>query len=153
MITILACSVCPFVRPSVPTLFLYLSILIIVQTFKVCLVIDELFNVPSKIIHVRSDIKLADEFQKMEEHFQRFGSPVMMGGDMDASSKGVFGTLSSADGKDKKLLILDPHYWGKEVKVEKLISDGWAKWVNCEDFLDSSFYNLCLPQIDCRRKS
>ncbi len=45
-------------------------------------------------------------FSQLEEHFEKFGSPVMMGGDHDASSKGILGTCASTDKKDCFLLVL-----------------------------------------------
>jgi hypothetical protein len=75
----------------------------------------------------------------------------MMGGDEDASSKGIFGiatsTTEAGDNKDY-LLVLDPHYYGSPLKdCTKLFRDNWVYWKPLEDLLDSSFYNLCLPQI------
>ena len=70
----------------------------------------------------------------------------MMGGDQDASSKGVFGVTSNEEGQDF-LLIIDPHYYGKDLKdVQQLYKDNWVQWKPVDDFMQSSFYNLCLPQ-------
>ena len=69
----------------------------------------------------------------------------MMGGDQDASSKGVFGAIKAKDGREF-LLIVDPHYYGKSAVLSKLYKDSWIFWKPVEDFSDSSFYNLCLPQ-------
>ena len=69
-----------------------------------------------------------------------------MGGDQDASSKGVFGVATNRDGRDY-LLIIDPHYYGKDLKnIKDLHKDGWVQWKPVDDFVHSSFYNLCLPQ-------
>jgi hypothetical protein len=101
--------------------------------------------VPSKILHVLSGKRLEQDFQKISDHFKAFGSPIMMGGDIDASSKGIFGTCIDKKG-DKYLLVVDPHFFGKEASPEKLIERGWVLWKKLDSFLDSSFYNLCLPQ-------
>ena len=93
--------------------------------------------------------QLADHFQTLEDHFSKFGSPVMMGGDRDASSKGIFGTMTSTGG-DKFLLVVDPHYWGKRVEDAVLYERNWVSWRRLDEFMESSFYNLCLPQIKKR---
>ena len=60
-----------------------------------CLILDYLYDVPCKIIHapaVETNGKLQHTLLKhvddVKNHFKKFGSPVMMGGDVDASSKG-----------------------------------------------------------------
>ncbi len=50
--------------------------------------LDQLYEVPSKLVHVRSSESVSDHFEQLEDHFISKGSPVMMGGDVDASSKG-----------------------------------------------------------------
>ena len=60
-----------------------------------CLILDFLYDVPSKIIHAPA-IEINGKLQHgivthvdaLRNHFQNFGSPIMMGGDVDASSKG-----------------------------------------------------------------
>ena len=110
------------------------------------MVIDSIYDIPSKIIHVASGKQLADHFETLENHFSKFGSPVMMGGDRDASSKGIFGTMTSKNG-DKFLLVVDPHYWGKKVEEKTLYERNWISWKRLDEFMESSFYNLCLPQV------
>ena len=67
----------------------------------------------------------------------------------DASSKGIFGACQTDS--SKYFLVLDPHFVLSKnteiLKNENLIEQGWAKWVQLQDFSSSSFYNLCLPQI------
>ena len=60
-----------------------------------CLILDCLYDVPCKIIHATSNSKkgnvqhgLGSHVDSLQSHFRDFGSPVMMGGDVDASSKG-----------------------------------------------------------------
>ena len=60
-----------------------------------CLILDYLYDVPCKIVHapaVETNGKLQHTLSKhvddVKNHFKKFGSPVMMGGDVDASSKG-----------------------------------------------------------------
>ncbi|KAH9634593.1 hypothetical protein HF086_006218 [Spodoptera exigua] len=46
----------------------------------------------------------------------------------------------------------DPHYVGKEQTKEFLFHKGWVKWQQLTDFIDTSFYNLCLPQVKAKCK-
>lgn len=67
-----------------------------------------------------------------------------MGGNCDASAKMITGVHVS----DKfKLLIVDPHYQGTPKDANELIEQGYVRWYDEEDFLENSFYNLCLPKI------
>ncbi|XP_023954469.2 ufm1-specific protease 2 [Bicyclus anynana] len=118
-----------------------------IGSFEVCLVLDKLYDIPSKIIHhhVNKGDSLENILESLCNHFENFGSPIMMGGDVDCSSKGVMGV--HVDGINSKLLIVDPHYVGKEVSKQFLCRKGWVKWQPLKDFLSSSFYNLCLPQV------
>ena len=60
-----------------------------------CLILDYLYDVPCKIIHApalerngKLHHSLFEHVDDVKNHFKKFGSPVMMGGDVDASSKG-----------------------------------------------------------------
>eukprot|EP00090_Calanus_glacialis_P018196 TRINITY_DN28236_c0_g1_i1.p1 TRINITY_DN28236_c0_g1~~TRINITY_DN28236_c0_g1_i1.p1 ORF type:complete len:141 (+),score=34.55 TRINITY_DN28236_c0_g1_i1:400-822(+) len=120
-----------------------------IGSVEVALVLDYFCNVPGKILHVQpGQGGLEEVFEKIRNHFVATGCPVMMGGDLDASSKGVFGTCETSSGK--YFLILDPHFvktGGAELDSAMLIDAGWAKWVHLKEFSNSSFYNLCLPQV------
>lgn len=120
-----------------------------IGSVEVALILDFFCNVPGKVIHVNPGHGgLEEVFEKVRTHFGSTGCPVMMGGDLDASSKGVFGTCETSSGK--YFFILDPHFvktGGAELDWVKLVEAGWAKWVNLNDFSNSSFYNLCLPQV------
>ena len=108
--------------------------------------VDKVFDIPSKIIHIPKGKDITKHLPAIRNHFESLGSPIMMGGDQDASSKGVFGVASSRNGKDF-LLIVDPHYYGKDLNdFNQLYKDGWVQWKPVDEFMLSSFYNLCLPQ-------
>lgn len=111
-------------------------------------VINQLYDVLSKIIHVSSGKGLIEQVDNIKRHLEQFGSPIMMGGDMDCSSKCIVG-LHVGNGS-VYLLIVDPHFVGKAKSAEHLKKDQWVKWQNLNDFIDSSFYNLCLPQLKYR---
>lgn len=69
----------------------------------------------------------------------------MMGGDIDASSKGIAGV--KLENNELFLLVIDPHYRGKTTDLIQLSNDGFVYWQNVKDFINCSFYNLCLPQL------
>ena len=72
----------------------------------------------------------------------------MMGGDQDASSKGIFGITSNTE-NEYFLLVIDPHYYGKPVSDFKMLHcESWVKWTPISEFMNSSFYNLCMPQFE-----
>lgn len=48
--------------------------------------------------------------------------------------------------KVKIRYLQDPHFVGK-ASGEELITEGFVKWRHTSEFCDSSFYNLCLPQL------
>lgn len=94
-----------------------------IGSFEVCLVLDYLYDVPCKIIHAPAIVtkgesrhSIVDHVDALRNHFQKFGSPIMMGGDVDSSSKGIFGIATS---KNKKyyLLVVDPHFWDKKTSL------------------------------------
>lgn len=91
---------------------------------------------------------LIDQVDKIKRHFEQFGSPIMMGGDKDCSSKCIVGLHVGKGGV--YLLIVDPHFVGQAKNAKHLMNDQWVKWQNLDDFVDSSFYNLCLPQLKYR---
>ena len=118
-----------------------------IGSVEVGLVIDQYCDIPCKIVHTRSG-ELDQVFDKVYQHFQVRRCPIMMGGDLDCSSKGVFGACSA--GQDKYFLILDPHFGRVESKSptpDMLVEQGWAQWVKISEFSSSSFYNLCIPQV------
>ncbi len=66
---------------------------------------------------------------------------------MDCISKGVFG-IAKTNANQHFLLILDPHYYGKPLSdTAKLYDQGWVSWKPIKDFMNGSFYNMCMPQI------
>uniref|UniRef100_A0A1A9WMX1 UFSP1/2/DUB catalytic domain-containing protein n=1 Tax=Glossina brevipalpis TaxID=37001 RepID=A0A1A9WMX1_9MUSC len=114
-----------------------------IGALEVCYVVDALYNVSCKIIHVTKLEKLENQADSLEKYFQDIGGFVMMGGDVDAASKGIAGI--HRDGEHTHLLVVDPHYTGVPTSVEELIDKGYIRWRNIKEFIDSSFYNICLP--------
>lgn len=112
---------------------------------KVCLLLDQRYDISSKIIHVPQGKNLGEHATKIKEHFAVSASPIMMGGNMDCSSKGIFGIHIGEE--NTYLLVVDPHFVGRAKSARQLQGDYFVKWQNLNEFIDSSFYNLCLPQI------
>lgn len=116
-----------------------------IGTFEAALVLDHLYDVPCRLVHARSGgTELEQAAQDLHHHFLTRGSPVMMGGDRDNSSKGILGVCTGKEGS--YLLIMDPHYYGSVPDKESLQKNGWVAWRRVQSLDQSSFYNLCLPQ-------
>ncbi|XP_011874219.1 PREDICTED: ufm1-specific protease 1 [Vollenhovia emeryi] len=119
-----------------------------IGSFEVSIVVNQLYDVLSKIIHVPSGKGLVDQVDNIKRHLLYCGSPIMMGGDRDCSSKCIVGL--HVGNENVYLLIVDPHLIGKAKSAERLMKDQWVKWQNLDDFVGSSFYNLCLPLLKYR---
>lgn len=75
-----------------------------IGSLEVCYVLDTLYNVSCKILHVNQDEHLSQYVEMLENYFHEIGGFAMMGGDMDASSKGIIGLRRS--GNSIHLLIV-----------------------------------------------
>lgn len=116
-----------------------------IGTFEAALVLDHFYDVPCKIVHVRKGgSELEGMAEELHRHFQMQGSPVMMGGDRDNSSKGILGVCTSVRGSH--LLVIDPHYHGPPLNRGSAQGLRWVSWKKMGSLDHCSFYNLCLPQ-------
>lgn len=116
-----------------------------IGTYEAALVLEQLYDVPCRLVHARSGgTELEQAAQDLHQHFLTRGSPVMMGGDRDNSSKGILGVCTGKEGS--YLLVMDPHYYGPVPDRESLQRNGWVAWRRVHSLDHSSFYNLCLPQ-------
>ncbi|XP_037832529.1 inactive Ufm1-specific protease 1 [Kryptolebias marmoratus] len=122
-----------------------------IGTFEASLVLDSFCDVPCKVVHVRGGGAELEQVavEELHQHFDKHGSPAMMGGDRDSSSKGILGVCTGDKGS--YLLIVDPHYYGCKVEKTELQRRGWVAWKRVSSLDQSSFYNLCLPQTAKRR--
>lgn len=118
-----------------------------IGTLEAIYVIDTLFDVSCKVIHISKRDSIAKHADTLKEYFETHGGLIMMGGDMDAASKGIAGIHISADSSDIYLLVIDPHFLGKIKTKEELYTKNYVKWQKVDEFVDSSFYNLCLPIV------
>ncbi|MBN3273236.1 UFSP1 protease, partial [Polyodon spathula] len=118
-----------------------------IGSFEIALCLESFHRVPCKIVHVRRGAELPNRVDELHRHFERFGSPAMMGGDSDNGSKAILGVCSGDRGH--YLLVLDPHYHGPAGSVQKETAqaEGWVSWKKIDSFDQRSFYNFCLPQL------
>ncbi|XP_072165068.1 ufm1-specific protease 1-like isoform X1 [Diadema setosum] len=114
-----------------------------IGSVEVALCLDFFHDVAGKILHVKSGDELKSLVPDLLNHFETKGTPVMMGGDTDASSKGILGVCVGSEAT--YLLVLDPHFVG-EASMEELVQKKWVSWKRVDSFETSSFYNMCLPQ-------
>ncbi|XP_061664514.1 inactive Ufm1-specific protease 1 [Syngnathoides biaculeatus] len=123
-----------------------------IGTFEASLVLSYFYDVPCRLVHVRSGRGELEKVavEELHQHFEKGGCPAMMGGDEDNSSKGIVGVCTAATGS--YLLIVDPHYYGGHLEKGEAQTRGWAAWKSLASFNWSSFYNLCLPQTDGKTK-
>ncbi|KAL3202320.1 hypothetical protein MRX96_042555 [Rhipicephalus microplus] len=120
---------------------------------EVFLCLDHFYQVPCRILHASTGGQVAHHVDALLRHFEQLGSPVMMGGDCDASSKGILGVCQTSSG-ESHLLVLDPHWYRNDAKHgllagarANLQQNGWISWLSLDSLMESSFYNLCLPLL------
>ncbi|EDV26605.1 uncharacterized protein TRIADDRAFT_6171, partial [Trichoplax adhaerens] len=117
-----------------------------IGSFEICLCLEELYGIYSKIIHVNDGNDLEKNVAMIHDHFVQVGTPIMMGGNIDSAAKTIIGiSADSKDVKNSKLLVVDPHFNGK-AEIEILQREGWVSWRSIDSFVFESFYNFCLPQ-------
>lgn len=119
-----------------------------IGAMEVFYVLDGLYDVPCKILHVSNGSELKQHTQELQRFFDTYGGLIMMGGDVDSSSKGIAGI--HVDGDMVYYLIVDPHYLtttGKAPTRERLHEKGYIRWQPVSQFVEISFYNLCLPMV------
>ncbi|XP_002157577.1 ufm1-specific protease 1 [Hydra vulgaris] len=115
-----------------------------IGTYEAFLIIDTLYKISCKILHVSCGKELYKVIEILKDHFQNTGSPIMMGGDIDCGSKTILGICHKED--DWWLLVLDPHFSKMKVYNKKQLQDeSCVYWKHLSTFDDSSFYNFCIP--------
>lgn len=117
-----------------------------IGTIEASYIFDELFNISSYLIHIPSDKKIASKSKEIVNYFTTQGGLIFMGGDCDAAAKMIAGINVAEDNKIS-LLVIDPHYQGTPKNANELISEGYVRWYNEDEFHEDSFYNLCMPII------
>lgn len=74
-------------------------------------VIDTLYDVPCRIQHIPCNQDIRKYSNIIKFHFENFGGLIMMGGDMDASSKGIVG-IHIVDNDAYLLIVVSVHSHG-----------------------------------------
>ncbi|KAF6039841.1 UFSP1 [Bugula neritina] len=77
-----------------------------IGSVEVGLVIDKLYDIPCKILHVSNGYQFNSHIQEIRNHFLSNQSVLMMGGESDTSSKGIVGLATSCLTSDSYLLVL-----------------------------------------------
>eukprot|EP00128_Syssomonas_multiformis_P012905 Colp12_sorted_trinity150504_noHs@1063 len=115
-----------------------------IGSFEVSIVLDQLYNVVSKIIHVSSGAEIAGRARELAHHFDTQGTPIMIGGGVLAHT--ILGVDYNERTGDVRFLILDPHYTGAE-DLKIIQSKGWCSWKDPNTFfVATAHYNMCCPQ-------
>ena len=104
--------------------------------------INKVIGVDCKILSLKSGAEFKDHTEELIEHFNVYGTPIMIGGGVLAYT--LLGIELTPKGA--KYLILDPHYVGEE-NVQTIVSKGWCSWKEESMFKKSEFYNLCMPLV------
>lgn len=129
-----------------------------------CYVIDELFQVPCYLHHISSSERLSSKREEIVNYFKDQGGLIAMGGDQDAASKLVAGVHIADDSMSLLIVVSciasvifwvstllslfqDPHFAGVPKDSADLVNRAYVKWQPEDDFIDNSFYNLCLPKL------
>jgi len=101
-------------------------------------------NVTSKILHLPKGSEIGHHTHTLINHFQRQGTPIMIGGGMLAFT--LLGIHHNPKSDRTMYLILDPHYPGKD-DLSTIQNKGWCGWKEASVIFKDCFFNLCLPQI------
>lgn len=104
--------------------------------------LSKLYGINCKVMALRSGADIAYKGAELAAHFDREGSPVMIGGGVLAYT--LLGVDYNEETGEARFLILDPHYTGADSM--KGIKDKWCAWRDAAVFKKEYFYNLCLPQ-------
>jgi len=114
-----------------------------IGSFEVSTVLNQLYEIESKIVHVRSGADMMGQARFLINHFKTGGAPIMIGGGVLAHT--IIGCQLDQLSGDVKFLILDPHYTGSDQKLDEIIKKGWVGWKGLDFWKESAFYNMCVP--------
>ncbi|XP_045763581.1 ufm1-specific protease 2 [Maniola jurtina] len=105
--------------------------------------LETLLGVQSRIIFANTGSELLSYTPELVHHFERHGSPIMIGGGVLAHT--ILGVEYNSVTNETRYLILDPHYTGAD-DISVVIGKGWCGWKNSDFWNKTAHYNLCLPQ-------
>uniref|UniRef100_G3MNT2 Probable Ufm1-specific protease 2 n=1 Tax=Amblyomma maculatum TaxID=34609 RepID=G3MNT2_AMBMU len=105
--------------------------------------LNKLLDVECRTMFVSSGADMPSKSRELLAHFEKHGTPVMIGGGMLAHT--IIGIAFDSKTGDSHYLVLDPHYTGAE-ELSTVQNKGWCGWKGANFWDQNSFYNLCLPQ-------
>jgi hypothetical protein len=116
---------------------------------EVALVLRAAYGLQCKTLFVSSGAEVGSAgsgvARQLAAHFERQGTPVMIGGGVLAY--GLLGvSIDSATG-EAKFLILDPHYTGADsAGLAPILKGAWVGWKSADLFLPQHYYNFAMLQ-------
>lgn len=119
-----------------------------IGSVEIAMCLDTIYNVPCRILHIPCG-EIHNHIDTICKHFKEFGGPLMLGGDCDNSSKCVVGIAVDPKLRTSYLLIVDPHCGSQVPCAEELYKLKYVSWLPVEKLDDKSFYNLCMPTLQC----
>ena len=87
--------------------------------FEVSLCMEHFLDIESQISFVQTGADLKFQGPRLRNHFQKQGTPVMIGGDVYAYT--ILGIDFDEDTSYIRFLILDPHYTGTDTNIKTII--------------------------------
>jgi hypothetical protein len=99
-------------------------------------------NIETRTLFVSEGRDICMHSRALTTHFEREGTPVMIGGGVLAY--GLLGVSWNEETGETKYLILDPHYTGVD-QLDLVLKNQWCAWKSADIFLADKYYNFCLP--------
>ncbi|CAH1716986.1 unnamed protein product [Aphis gossypii] len=112
-----------------------------IGSMEVSFVLNAHLDVTCRIMSLRQGDTLNSVCLELSEHFDRHGTPVMIGGGVLAHT--ILGVDINEELDAVKFLVLDPHYTGSDSL--KSIHGKGVCWKDASFWKKDTFYNLCLP--------
>ena len=116
-----------------------------IGSLEISFILQKLVGIECQILNFHSGTDILSHVPVLKEHFQIWGSPIMIGGGSLAYT--LLGVAEDTEDPLKsEFLILDPHYKGKE-EMKSIINpkNKAVYWSTAKLFKSNSFYNLCCP--------
>ncbi|XP_050429656.1 ufm1-specific protease 2-like [Adelges cooleyi] len=112
-----------------------------IGSLEVSYVLDSHLGATCRIMSLRQGDTLNSVCLELAEHFDRHGTPVMIGGGVLAHT--IIGVDINEECGEVKFLVLDPHYTGSD-NIKNIQGKG-VFWKEASFWKKDAFYNLCLP--------
>jgi len=125
-----------------------------ISAVEASLVLRSKFRIDSRIIPIFSQAQCVANLRKLVRHFREIGSPVLLAGNLRAM--GILGVCMNKDSGEGYLLLLDPHYRGRDDLDEILNKDfdlragkrlpRWCSWRSVTEAIQpDTSYSILLP--------